>query len=157
MDRTRTATFLSVVRQVQEAYGDLCFACGRSNPHGLHLAPLGFDEEWVSAMFEPTATHVGAPPAIHGGIAATIADEIMVWAGIAFERVMTVTGTLDLRYRRPLTIDSPVVAKAKVVERSGRRLRMHSTLETQGRTAVEGRGLYLVSNELADMLGGPDS
>jgi acyl-coenzyme A thioesterase PaaI-like protein len=143
----------TAIRRVQAAYGDACFACGVGNPLGLRLEFTAFDDGWVSATFTPRPDYRGAPGSLHGGIAATALDEILVWAGIATEGVVTVTGTLDLKYRRPLGVDEPVVARGRVEDRSGRRLAMHGQLLTENRVAVEGRGIYLVSaavDELPD-------
>ncbi len=64
---------------------------------------------------------------------------------------MCVTGTLDLRYRRPLTVADRITARARVDERRGRRLRISGHLESGGRAAVEGSGLYLVGESVEDL------
>jgi acyl-coenzyme A thioesterase PaaI-like protein len=140
-----------VIRRVQAAYGDACFACGTGNEIGLQLDFVGYDDGWVTATFSPRTGYRGAPGSLHGGIAATAMDEILVWAGIASESVVTVTGTLDLRYRRPLVTDRPITARGRVEDRSGRRLSLRGELIDEGRVAVEGRGLYIVSTEVADL------
>jgi acyl-coenzyme A thioesterase PaaI-like protein len=141
----------AVIHRVQEVYGHECFACGRDNPLGLALRFVDFADGRVSAAFTPRPGHRGAPGVLHGGIAATALDEILVWAGILTEGVVSVTGTLDLRYRRPLTVDREIVARGKVDDRSGRRLRLSGSLELDGRPAVEGSGIYLVSESVADL------
>jgi acyl-coenzyme A thioesterase PaaI-like protein len=135
------------VAKVRNHYAEVCFACGRDNPIGLHLEPLELDDEgWVHAGFRPREHYRGAHDALHGGIAATALDEIMVWAGVLAEGVVCVTGTLELRYRAPLTIHDEIIAKGRVDDRSGRRLRISGALSTtDGRTAVEGSGLYLAN------------
>jgi acyl-coenzyme A thioesterase PaaI-like protein len=140
-----------LIERVQAAYGHACFACGRDNHAGLGLRLVGFDEGVVTAWFDPRTEHRGAPDLLHGGIAATALDEILVWAGILAERVISVTGTFDLRYRRPVGVDRPIVARGRVDERSGRRLRLSGELLVDDEVAVEGHGLYLVSMEVADL------
>ena len=141
-----------LVGSVQQAYGDVCFACSTSNPAGLHLEPVGVAGNWVRARFSPGPAHVGAPPSAHGGVVATAIDEIMVWAGIVFERVMTVTATLDLRFRGIIETGAEVIACGRVDDRSGRRIRMSARLELDGKTAAEGTGLYVVSQPLDELL-----
>jgi acyl-coenzyme A thioesterase PaaI-like protein len=113
-----------VIDRVQAAYGHACFACGRDNPIGMHLELLGVTAGWVEATFTPRPDFRGAPDVVHGGVTAAALDEIMVWAGIVMENVMTVTGRLDLRYRRPIHLGEAVLARGTVESRSGRRLAM---------------------------------
>jgi len=91
---------------------------------------------------------------LHGGIAATALDEILVWAGLVFERVMTVTGKLELRYRRPVGINEVIEVHGRVVERRGRRLLMKGRLTIGAKVAVEASGLYLASVSIDEIVGG---
>ena len=127
----------SLVERVQASYGHVCFACGRSNELGLHLRLEGIDDQWVVASFDPRPEYAGAPETLHGGVSATALDEILVWAGIVFEGVMSVTGRLDLRYRRPIGIADRVEARGRVSARSGRRLTVEGTLTVDGAVAAE--------------------
>ncbi|MDH4117646.1 MAG: PaaI family thioesterase [Acidimicrobiia bacterium] len=145
---------VELVERVQAAYGHACFACGRHNLSGLHLRLAGLEGDWIVGEFEPADHHRGAPDVLHGGIAATALDEILVWAGIASCHVMTVTGTLNLRYRKPLGVGSPITARARVVERRGRRMTMEGALEVDGATATEASGLYLVTATIDEVLAG---
>lgn len=142
----------ATVERVRRAYGDHCFACGPSNPGGLHIEFLDLAADGtVTAQFEARPEFRGALETLHGGIAATALDELLVWAGILGEGVMTVTGTLDLRFRRPLTVGGHIQGSARVVERQGRRLRLAGALTLEGLPAVEGTGLYLVTAEVSDL------
>jgi acyl-coenzyme A thioesterase PaaI-like protein len=138
------------ISRVRRAYGDACFACGPSNPIGLHLGDFRVGEDGeVTARFLPRPEYRGAGDTLHGGIAATALDEVLVWAGILTHGVVTVTGSLEIRYRRPLTVgDHWVEARGRVDERRGRRLIMSGSLCDREGPAVEGRGLYLVSAEV---------
>ena len=97
-------------------------------------------------MFRPRPEHVGAGDSLHGGLAATVLDETMVWAGILQERVLSVTGTLNLRFRRPLYVTDTITAVGWVEERRGRRLKLAGRLEADEEIAAEASGLYLVSS-----------
>lgn len=141
-----------LVDSVRRHYDDGCFACGRDNPIGLHLDDFRLEDGQVSARFSPRDDYRGAGTTLHGGIAATALDEILVWAGILLERVLTVTGTMELRYRRPIDVGDAIVVSARVVERSGRRLRASGELEVDGQVRVEASGLYLVSVTLEELL-----
>lgn len=122
-----------------------CFACGADNPVGLHLEPVSIDGGEAVATYWPSVHHGGAGDVLHGGLAATVLDEIMVWAALISHRVLTVTGTMELRFRRPVTVDGEIEVRGRVEERSGRRLRCSGDLVIDGETAVTGSGLYLVA------------
>ena len=139
----------SWIEQVRQSFGDLCFACGRKNDEGLHLDDWDWREGRATAVFRPRPEHVGAGDSLHGGLAATVLDETMVWAGILQERVLSVTGTLNLRFLRPLYVTDTITAIGWVEERRGRRLRLSGRLEAGEEVAAEANGLYLVSSTVA--------
>lgn len=143
-----------LVDAVRRHYDDGCFACGRDNPIGLYLDDFDLDDGVVSARFTPRPEYRGAGRSLHGGVAATALDEMLVWAGILTEGVLSVTGNMELRFRRPVEVDEVLVVSARVEDRSGRRLRISGRLGVDGETRVEASGLYLVSAEVSEMLAG---
>lgn len=142
----------SVVDSIRRHYDDGCFACGRENPIGLHLDDFGLENGRVSARFTPRAHYRGAGTTLHGGVAATALDEILVWAGILIEEVMTVTGTMELRFRKPVHVHESIVVSSAVDERRGRRLILSGELSVDGETRVVASGLYLVTADVAELL-----
>lgn len=143
-----------LVDAVRRHYDDGCFACGRDNPIGLHLDDFALVDSQVSARFAPRREYRGAGTTLHGGVAATALDEMLVWAGILVEEVLSVTGNLALRYRRPVYVDDSVVVSARIDERTGRRLRLSGELAVGEEVMVEASGLYLVTTPVAEMLAG---
>lgn len=141
----------TIVDRLRRHYDDGCFACGRENPIGLHLDDFALLDGEVSARFNPRPDYRGAGRSLHGGIAATALDEILVWAGILTERVMSVTGTMELRYRRPVEVSEALAVRARVDERRGRRLRMSGELVVGDEVRIEASGLYLVTATLEEM------
>ncbi len=146
------ATLPDVIERIRRHYGEGCFACGRDNPIGLHLDGFTLDGTEVTAHFRPRTEYRGVPSTLHGGVAATALDEVMVWAGALVEDVMTVTGTMQLRFRRTVPVDQDVALRGWVLDRSGRRLRLASELIVDGKVAVEASGLYLVSVTVEELL-----
>lgn len=143
-----------LVDAVRRHYDDGCFACGRDNPIGLHLDDFTLVDSQVSARFTPRREYRGAGTTLHGGVAATALDEMLVWAGILVEEVLSVTGNLALRYRRPVQVDDSIVVTARIDERNGRRLRLSGELAVDEEVKVEASGLYLVTTPVAEMLAG---
>jgi len=149
-----TSDVSALVDSVRRHYDNGCFACGLENPIGLHLDDFSLSDGRVRARFAPRPEYRGAGRTLHGGIAATALDEILVWAGILTEGVITVTGTMELRFRRPVQVDDPVVLSAVVDSRSGRRLHVSGSLEVGDDARVEAAGLYLVTTSVDEIMAG---
>lgn len=107
---------------VSEPFGggasvEMCFGCGADNPRGLHIE-YGTDEAGATITTVClTDEHSGEPGLVHGGIQATILDEVMGRAAqravtrIAGERQTVVTASFSLRYRAPCRTGEPVAAR----------------------------------------------
>lgn len=58
----------------------------------------------ATALYEPEAEHRGNPGWLHGGFAATLLDHVSARAAGAALGGPVVTGKLDLRYSRPVSL-----------------------------------------------------
>ena len=108
------------IDRVRAHYDEGCFACGRENPIGLQMDNFDLADGQVSATFNPREHYRGAGTTLHGGVAATALDEILVWAGILDERVMSVTGKLEIRYRREATVADTILLRVVESRRATR-------------------------------------
>lgn len=143
----------ALVDRVRRRYDDECFACGRDNPIGLHLDHFTLEDDTVGARFTPRPEFRGTENVLHGGVAATALDELLVWAGILTHGVMSVTGTLDLRYKKPAGMTEQFVVLGRVDERRGRRLKVSGEMfNDEGAEVVAASGLYVVTAEVAELL-----
>ena len=143
-----------IVDRLRDHTGNGCFACGLANPIGLHIDGFTRDGGDIMARFPARPDFQGIIGSLHGGIAATALDEILVWAGILQEKVLTVTAKLELRYRRPVgNLGSHILLRARVDERRGRRLNISGELDAgDGAVSVSASGLYLVSHTVAELM-----
>jgi acyl-coenzyme A thioesterase PaaI-like protein len=90
-----------------------CFGCSPSNPAGLALRFRRAGDTVYAAYTIPERFH-GAPGIAHGGVLATIVDEVSC-AAVAFLRAsFVVTGELSVRYLRPCPVDVPLVIEARI-------------------------------------------
>jgi len=85
---------------VVESRFPYCFACGESNPIGLHLKFTKKDL-LVEAVFSPSDFHQGYPNIVHGGIVTTLLDEAMAYA-LEFNGYRGLTVKLHVRFLKPL-------------------------------------------------------
>lgn len=97
-----------------------CFVCGEANPAGLRLR-FETDGTVVRAKFRPGTEHIGFKGVVHGGLTATVLDEIMVWACVVATRQFAFCAELNVRYLQPLQPGIETFATAELVaNRKGR-------------------------------------
>jgi acyl-coenzyme A thioesterase PaaI-like protein len=92
--------------------------------------PFDIEMEWtleppgLVARFTPGPQHHGPADALHGGIAALLLDETMAALGHALDRIHTVTGTLNVKFRKPIPLDGRTVRVVAWRESDPRRATM---------------------------------
>jgi acyl-coenzyme A thioesterase PaaI-like protein len=139
------------IAEFRSLYAD-CYACGLSNPIGLHLD--GFHRRSpteIGATFAPRPEHRGTVSTLHGGVIAAALDEICAWTAVLLADTMAVTATLDLRFRKPGDTEGPYQLTGVLGEASGRRLRITGSLHRDDTTVAEARGLFLATDPVASL------
>ncbi len=111
-----------------------CFACGRDNPHGLQL-PIRPAAEGVELEWSVPDRYTGWRNVVHGGIVATILDELMAWA-CSSRGTYTVTAELAVRFRHPLPAATPFRGFGSVTGEKGRVLFAQSRITLPDGTLV---------------------
>ena len=91
-----------------------CFVCGESNAIGLNLR-FDTDGRIVRTRFTPRPEHIGFKQVVHGGIIATLLDEIMVWAMAVETKRFGYCAELTVRFLKPLRPGEEVFAFAELV------------------------------------------
>jgi acyl-coenzyme A thioesterase PaaI-like protein len=114
-----------------------CFACGTLNKSGmglvLHVEPgRCWTELAVERRFE------GWDGIAHGGIIATILDEVMAWALVG-EDNWGLTARMNVEFKRPVEVDLPIRAEGWIT-RSRRRI-----VDTAGRILDPATGTELAT------------
>jgi acyl-coenzyme A thioesterase PaaI-like protein len=90
-----------------------CFGCSTHNPAGLQLT---FRREGDTILCEHTIhdRFHGAPGIAHGGIVATIFDELSCAAVVFLRDRYVVTGELSVRYNLPCPVEKPLRFVARI-------------------------------------------
>ena len=125
--------------------GYKCFGCSPLNEHGLRLEFWDAGEE-VICKWVPRKQFEGYGNVLHGGIQATIHDEIASWAVYTKCETAGVTSNIEVRYKNPLMItDNEITIKAKV-ESVNRRLAVINTtiLDDQDKVCSIGKVTYFL-------------
>jgi uncharacterized protein (TIGR00369 family) len=131
-----------------------CFVCGESNPIGLKLI-METDGRIVQVRFVPRPEHVGFKGVVHGGIIATLLDELMVWACAVATKQFSYCAEFTTRFRKPLRPGIPTLARAELTEnRRNRIFEARGTLQSEAGEELAyatGRYIPLKAEEGLDM------
>jgi acyl-coenzyme A thioesterase PaaI-like protein len=132
-----------------------CFGCGPNNPVGMRLTFHREGDEVVTT-YRPKHGFEGPPNVFHGGLQATVADEIAGWALVGLLGRMGFTTTLNVRYVRPLRIDADVTARASIASRTGNFVTVNVRLLQDGKVGAMGRITYMLpdADKVSEYLGG---
>jgi acyl-coenzyme A thioesterase PaaI-like protein len=98
-----------------------CFVCGESNPFGLRLR-FHTDGRIVRTEFVPRPEHIGFKHTVHGGIIATLLDEMMVWACAVQTKQFGYCAELTVRFQQPLRPGEEAIAAAELMSNRRNRL-----------------------------------
>lgn len=135
-------------------YTHSCFVCGDSNPIGFRMRSKT-DGRRVEARFVFGAGHTGFKRTVHGGLTATVLDEIMTWACAVGARRFAYCAELNVRYLKPVRPNLPVLASAEmVVNRRDRLFEAKAELCDEAGTVLanaSGKYLPLKDSEASEM------
>jgi acyl-coenzyme A thioesterase PaaI-like protein len=137
----------SVNRQLAVREDHWCFGCGRQNPIGLKMT-FYEDERGVWAPWTPLREHQGYDDIIHGGLITTVLDEVMGWA-IYIRKLWAVTGSINVRFRKPVHVGEELTARAWVESVNGRKVDVRANLvrNRDGLVLAEGTALFIRVSE----------
>ncbi len=137
-----------------------CFVCGESNSIGLNLR-FETDGRVVQTRFTPRPEHVGFKQVVHGGIIATLLDEVMVWACGVQTKHFAYCAELTVRFLSPLRPGEEVLAIGELV--ANRRNKIFDAKgeikDASGKLLASATGKYLpipaseFSNMTSDLIG----
>ena len=106
-----------------------CFGCGENNPIGMKLK-FTRDGEILRTEYQPDKMLQGWPGLLHGGIVATLLDEVMSNAAYATGETC-LTAEMTLRQRKPIPISETLVVTAWITRRRSK------ILETAGKICLK--------------------
>lgn len=93
-----------------------CFGCSPDNPQGLRMK-FADEGDHIVSTWEPKNNFQGWHNVLHGGIQATLMDEIASWVVFAKIGTTGVTSRMDIKLSRPMLMDKgPVRLSAKLRE-----------------------------------------
>ena len=121
-----------------------CFACGTLNVHGLRLdLHLEHGRAWTE--LELDRRFEGWEGIAHGGIVATILDEVMAWALVASD-AWGMTARMAVEFRAPIVVGTRIRAEGELVEARRRIFRTAARLtDASGAVLAAADGTYVAA------------
>lgn len=118
-----------------------CFGCGPHNERGLRLHfHRDGDEVWTE--YQPQPGQEGPPGFLHGGLQATLADELAAWTLIGLRGRMGFTTSIDVRLLRPARMDRPVEGRGSIWKDAGKLVVVKVAFTQDGKKTLQGRVSY---------------
>jgi len=117
--------------KIKQPNSKMCFVCGLENPVGLKLNIYQIESGVIEAIYTAPDHFQGYPGVLHGGIVATLLDEMSGRAlmGDPSEPRFMYTGKIEVKYRGNVPIGVPL----RIVGKAGK---------SRKRTAEGWAGIY---------------
>lgn len=121
-----------------------CFVCGGANPRGMHLE---FEQDdaarKIRGRFTLGAEYQGGEGFLHGGVIATLLDEVMTKMN-RFWQIRAVTAELNVEYLKPVRVGVEFVVEGWETRAEGRNhFREGEIRDLQGVVLARGRGRFV--------------
>jgi len=126
-----------------------CFGCGPENIYGLKIRSFWNGKEGV-CRWQAKPYHNGIQGILNGGIIATLIDCHSFWTGLAAmyqdqgisfgkgELIKMVTGSITVRYLRPIPVEAEVELKARLIKIGGRSRVVACSVNVAGKEHAQG-------------------
>jgi uncharacterized protein (TIGR00369 family) len=98
-----------------------CFGCSPANPYGLRMEFYKEGDE-VVCRWDPPEHFQGFHNILHGGIQATMMDEIASWVVFVMLDTAGVTYQLNTRFRKPVMISKGSITIRATLVRQQKRI-----------------------------------
>ncbi len=125
-----------------------CFGCSPDNDFGLKME---FYEEGEFVLCDWTPVHHfgGYKNVLHGGIQATLLDEIAAWTVQVKLRTAGVTANLDMKFRKPVFTDEGNLRLKAFIDKVEKRIASVKTelYDSQNQLCCEGIVKYFIYPE----------
>jgi acyl-coenzyme A thioesterase PaaI-like protein len=135
------------VREIKNPFAELpgysCFGCSPTNENGLRMR-FREDGDEIICSWTPESRFAGYGGIVHGGIQATLHDEIASWVMMVKLRTAGFTERLEMDYRNPDRVDAGVLELRSRLERSeGNRAFIRTSLfDGKGKLGSESLAIY---------------
>ena len=106
-----------------------CFGCSPDNDIGLQLVCYALNDGRCVTEYAPNGDFAGFPGICHGGIAATLLDELAFWTAFHHTNTFGFTARMELKFKLPTPVNKTLYAECEVIEAKRRFVRMGCSLK----------------------------
>ena len=140
---------MHILKKPFEGHPDYkCFGCSPSNPIGLNLQFVE-DGDYVFVDWEPREEFQGFINVLHGGIQATIMDELAAWCVNVKVKTSGVTKSFTMEYHKPAYVNKGNLKFRAQLLRMEKNIAIIKTelFNTEGELCSEGEFRYFTYPE----------
>jgi len=152
LEQIKTNVMIKLKNPYAEFPGYNCFGCSPANDIGLRMEFFEDGDEIVST-WNPGMAYQGFHDILHGGIQATMMDEIASWVVFAKLDTAGVTYQMTTRYRRPVHISKGAITLRAKLAHQRRKIASIEVilLDAEGNKCAESMvDYFLISREKAE-------
>lgn len=124
----------------------MCLICGLENTAGVRANFYNMEDGSVGGLFTFRTEHQSYPGRVHGGMLATMIDELagrVLWVDEPMK--VGVTMDIDVKYRKPVPYNVPLKGRGVYEKKLSRSYSAHCCIMTMtGEVLAEGTAKYLV-------------
>jgi uncharacterized protein (TIGR00369 family) len=122
-----------------------CFGCGGANDAGMKLTfAQDHEKRRIVGRFVLGERYQGGGGMAHGGIIATLLDEVMGKV-CRFREVRAVTAELNVEYLKPVNVENEIVVEGWETEQKGRNLfHVGEIRNVSGDVLARGKGRFVI-------------
>jgi uncharacterized protein (TIGR00369 family) len=119
-----------------------CFACSQTNMKGLQLRFWLSEKGCYTKCIIPD--HLcGLDGVVHGGIIATLLDEVGAWTILSRFAQLGVTSELSIRYLKPVPTATELIVEGRIISLNEKNAIVHATLHSgKGKLLAEGESKW---------------
>ena len=124
-----------------ENLGYNCFACAPNNPCGLKME-FYEDGDDVVSFWQPDGNFQSWIDTLHGGIQATLIDEVGGWFVFRKYQTSAMTTNLNIKYKAPVPISGKIEIRARKKEQKRAFVILEITLKADGKLCSVAEATY---------------
>lgn len=137
----------------------MCVICGMDNPIGLHAQFYNMEDGSVITLFRYNENHQSFPQRVHGGLVATMLDELglrALWTK-GDESVFGVTMSLEVKYRKPVPYNEDLIGRGIVEKETSKFATIQAGIYDKGGTLLANAVVKYIKLDVSQIAEGVDS
>jgi uncharacterized protein (TIGR00369 family) len=122
-------------REIPNHWKGHCFGCSKTNMYGLKLR-FWFSEQGCFTKCTIPDHFCGIDGLVHGGILATLMDEVGEWSIISRLGLFGITREISIRYLKPVPTNTELLVEGQIVSHDDRNGVLRGTIRSADGTLL---------------------